>query len=83
MNLLGKGFIIYVTCAASRQSSPGLGQLRMVWEERTRSSYPLSVKRGNKSRHLIFWSLGTLTGFRVWIRRLNAQREDISTLNTP
>jgi hypothetical protein len=60
-----------------------LGQLRMVWEERTRSSYLLSVKRGNKSRHLIFWSLGTLTGFRVWIRRLNAQREDISTLNTP
>jgi hypothetical protein len=55
----------------------------MVWEEKTMSSYPLSVKRENESRHLIFWSLEILTGLRVWVRRLIAQREDISTLNTP
>jgi len=38
--------------------------------ERTRNYYPLSMERGNESRHLIFWSLGTLTGVRYRARGL-------------
>ncbi|KAJ6925643.1 hypothetical protein NC651_010142 [Populus alba x Populus x berolinensis] len=37
----------------------------------------------NKSRHLVFWSLGTLTGLIDRARRLVASREGISTPNTP
>jgi hypothetical protein len=49
----------------------------------TRNSCILSVERGNESRHLIFWSLGTLTGLKDWIQGLVVQREGISTPNTP
>jgi hypothetical protein len=37
----------------------------MVWEELTRNPCHFSIKRGNESRHIIFWSLETLTGLRV------------------
>ena len=40
-------------------------------------------KKWNGSRHLVLWSLGTLTGLRDRVRRLVAQREGISTPNTP
>jgi hypothetical protein len=40
--------------------------------EKTKNSYILSVERGNKSCHLIFWSLGTLTGLRDRTRGLVA-----------
>ena len=33
--------------------------------ERIRNSCPLLVERGNKSRHLVFWSLETQTGLKV------------------
>jgi hypothetical protein len=36
----------------------------------TRNSCILSVERVNESRHLVFWSLGTLTGFKDWIQGL-------------
>jgi hypothetical protein len=45
---------------------------RMVWEERIRNSCLLLVERGNESRHLVFWSLGILTGLRVWEKGLIA-----------
>jgi hypothetical protein len=32
----------------------------------------LAVKNGNGSRHLVLWSLGTLTGIRDRVRRLVA-----------
>jgi hypothetical protein len=35
--------------------------------DKTKNSYPLLVERGNDSRHLIFWSLETLTDFRDWV----------------
>jgi hypothetical protein len=38
----------------------------------TRNSCLLSVGKGNGSRHLVFWSLGTLTGLRDQVRRLVA-----------
>jgi hypothetical protein len=43
----------------------------------------LAMKKWNGSRHLVFWSLGTLTGLRDRVRRLVAQREGINTPNTP
>jgi hypothetical protein len=43
----------------------------MMWDERIRTSYPLSVKRGNVSHHIIFWSLETLIGLRVWEKGIN------------
>ena len=38
----------------------------------TRNSLSLSGEKWNGSRHLVFWSLGTLTGLRDWVRRLVA-----------
>jgi hypothetical protein len=38
----------------------------------TRNSCLLSVEKGNGGRHLVFWSLGTLTGLRDQVRRLVA-----------
>jgi len=35
--------------------------------DKTKNSYPLLVERGNDSRHLVFWSLETLTDFRDWL----------------
>jgi hypothetical protein len=32
--------------------------------EETKISYLLYVERENESRHLLFWSLGILTGFK-------------------
>ena len=32
----------------------------------------LSGEKWNGSRHLVFWSLGTLIGLRDWVRRLVA-----------
>jgi len=40
--------------------------------EETRNSYLLSVENLNGSRHLVFWSLETLTGLRDRVRRLVA-----------
>ena len=36
----------------------------------TRNSLSLSGEKWNGSRHLVVWSLGTLTGLRDWVRRL-------------
>jgi hypothetical protein len=44
----------------------------MVWEEKTRNSCHLSVEKGKRSCHLVFWSLGILTGIRVWEKELIA-----------
>jgi hypothetical protein len=38
----------------------------------TRNSLSLSSEKRNGSRHLVFWSLGTLTGLRDWVRGLVA-----------
>jgi len=38
----------------------------------TRNSLSLSGEKWNGSYHLVFWSLGTLTGLRDWVRRLVA-----------
>ena len=38
----------------------------------TMNSLSLSGEKWNGSRHLVFWSLGTLTGLRDWVRRLVA-----------
>jgi hypothetical protein len=35
--------------------------------DKTKNSYPLLVERGNDSRHLVCWSLETLTDFRDWV----------------
>jgi hypothetical protein len=43
----------------------------------------LLVKSGNESRHLVFWSLETLTGLIDRAQRLVAYRKGINTLNTP
>jgi hypothetical protein len=40
--------------------------------KKTRISCPLSVERGNESRHLVFRLLGTLTGLRDRTWRLVA-----------
>jgi hypothetical protein len=59
---------LYLICAMSRWYST----LSIIWKirkiEKTRNSYLLLVEWGNRSRHLVFWTLGTLTGFRdrVW-----------------
>ena len=37
-----------------------------------RNSLSLSSEKRNGSRHLVFWSLGTLTGLRDWVRGLVA-----------
>jgi hypothetical protein len=37
-----------------------------------RNSLSLSGEKWRRSRHLVFWSLGTLTGLRNWVRRLVA-----------
>ena len=34
--------------------------------------FSLVGKKWNGSRHLVFWSLGTLTGLRDWVRGLVA-----------
>jgi hypothetical protein len=49
----------------------------------TRNSCLLLVKKWNESRHLVFWSLGTVTGLEDQVRRLVAQMEGINTPNTP
>ena len=48
----------------------------------TRNSCFLSVESGNESRHLVFWSLETLTGLRDRARGLVAYRKCINTPNT-
>jgi lipoate-protein ligase A len=47
--------------------------------KKIRNSCFLSVKKKVWNHHLIFWSIGTLTGLRVWIKRLIVDREDISS----
>jgi hypothetical protein len=47
------------------------------------NSYLLSRKKGNMSHHLVFWSLGTLTCLKVWVRGLIVQGEDESPLTHP
>jgi hypothetical protein len=61
------------TCAASRRS-PTHTQLCVDLENMGRQGILclLAVKNGNGSRHLVFWSLGTLTGLRDRVRRLVA-----------
>jgi hypothetical protein len=61
-------------CTASRRSSTIQGKwngLSGKYEE-TRNSCLLSVKNLNGSRHLVFWSLGTLTGLKDRVRKLVA-----------
>ena len=62
------------TCAASRRSSTLKENVKGLSRkyEKTRNSCLLLVKKLNRSRHLVFWSLGTLTGFRDGVWRLVA-----------
>jgi len=61
------------TCAASRRSPSTL-----LWTcvsgkyGETREFLSLISVKWNGSRHLVFWSLGTLTGLRDRVRRLVA-----------
>jgi len=46
------------------------GYIWSMWE--TRNSLSLSSEKWCGSRHLVFWSLGTLTGLKDWVRGLVA-----------
>jgi len=55
-----------------------------IWQIREDKKFLLFIGgKWNGSRHLVFWSLETLTGLRDRVRGLIAQREDISTPNMP
>jgi len=63
------------TCAASRRKHPPSNSILCGKSEKygeTRNSCLLLVEKWNGSRHLVFWSLGTLTGLRGRIRGLVA-----------
>jgi hypothetical protein len=61
-----------LTCSASQRSfttqEKNNRSISICGE--TRNSYFLSVENLNRSRHLVFWSLKTLTGLRDRVRRL-------------
>jgi len=61
------------TCAASWRSSTLKcnGYISGKYGE-TRNFLSLSGEKWCGSRHLVFWSVGTLTGLRDWVRRLVA-----------
>jgi hypothetical protein len=71
LNLDDFDLILGVACVWHCIDHPHGSKLsRMMWVERIMNSYPLSIKKKNMSHHLVFWSLGTLTNLRVWVRGL-------------
>jgi len=65
-----------VKCRDDRCSRAGLSG--MMWVKRIRNSYPLLVREGNESCHLVFWSLrcrddrpsrAGLSGM-MWVKRI-------------
>jgi len=61
------------TCAASRQSFTPFGCIVSIWQIKKDKEF-LSFISGkwNGIRHLVFWSLETLTGLKDQVRRLVA-----------
>jgi hypothetical protein len=67
--------IAHVRCRDDRPSPPiircGMSIYCAKYGE-TRNSLSLSGEKWCESRHLVFWSLGTLTSLRDWVRKLVA-----------
>ena len=73
--IINESFPDYRMCAVSRRKHPPLYSVIFYLSgkyQETRKSCLLSMKNWNGSRHLIFWSLGTLTGLRDRVRGLVA-----------
>jgi len=61
---------LYVTCVRRHgDHPPGSRSLEMMWVERTRNGNG-SRKIENESCYLVFWSLRTLIGLKIWEKGL-------------